>query len=216
MDRDGRRGRGRLAVRGPLQGPAKTLLAPVARTYFRLEVRGTEHVPASGPVVLAANHESMWDVPLLVIACPRPIVFMAKEELFDRRHKDLFFTVLGGFPVPRGKVPVTAVKRSLATLEAGRVLGLYPEGTRRPGTLLPFRPGAAWLALREGVPVVPVGIKGTALVNADRRLPRRIPLRIAFGEPIRVDPEPVHAVRRRRAAELSEELRRRVAALLEG
>ncbi len=201
---------------GPLQGFAKAVLGPLARPYYRMEVTGAQNVPASGAAVLVANHQSMWDIPLLVIACPRPIVFMAKQEIFDRPYKDWFFTRLGGFPVGRGNLDLSAVRQALAVVRAGRVLGMYPEGTRHPQEgLLPFLPGAAWIALSVGVPIVPVGIRGTASIWPEgARWPRRAPVRIAFGEAIAVEREPSSRARRQRGAELTEELRSRVGRLL--
>jgi len=201
---------------GWLQGPAKLLAGPFLRPYYSMEVEGADRVPADGPVVLTPNHESMWDVPLLVVACPRPIVFMAKQGVFDRWYKAAFFRALGGFPVERGARDLRAMKKALAAVRAGKVLCLYPEGTRNFGKeLLPFLPGAAWIAVAEGAPVVPVGIDGTGDIwPRGSRGPRRAKVRITFGEPIEVERERAPNLRRARAAELTQELRSRVEALL--
>ena len=200
---------------GATQPAAKLLLAPVLRRYFSMEIVGAEHVPGEGPAVLAPNHESMWDVPLLVVACPRPIVFMAKQGVFDRLDKRLFFGSLGGFPVERGARDLTAMKKALAVVRAGRALCMYPEGTRDfGGEMLPFLPGAAWIALAEGAPLVPVGIRGVAGIwPKGSRHPRRSPVRIAFGEPLRWGRERSPRTRRERAAALTGELQARVRAL---
>ncbi len=93
---------------------------------------------------------------------------------------------------------------------------MYPEGTRhRARGLLPFLPGAAWIALMEGAPIVPVGIRGTGRIwPGGSRWPRRVPIRITFAEPIEVDREPEPRVRREKAAKLSEELRGRIERLV--
>ena len=201
---------------GWMQGPAKLLLGPFLRPYYSMEVEGADLVPADGPVVLTPNHESMWDVPLLVVACPRPIVFMAKQGVFNRWHKAAFFRALGGFPVERGARDLRAMKKALAAVRAGRVLCMYPEGTRNFGKeLLQFLPGAAWIAVAEGAPAVPVGIDGTGDIwPSGSRGPRRAKVRIAFGEPIEVKRERDPNLRRASAAELTQELRSRVEALL--
>lgn len=175
---------------GPLQPLAKALAGTVLRPYFRLRAERAERVPREGPAILAPNHDSMWDIPLLVVACPRPIVFMAKEEVFDRPFKRWFFTRLGGFPLsPRG-ADLSAMRTSVAALRSGRLLCLYPEGTRRPGRLLLFRSGVARIALATGAPIVPVGILGTGEIwSPGRRLPRRAGVTVRYGEPIRAAPE---------------------------
>lgn len=202
---------------GWFQGTARTVAGPFLRPYFSMEVEGADRVPRSGPVVLTPNHVSMWDVPLLVVACPRRIVFMAKQGVFDRWYKAAFFGALGGFPVERGARDLRAMKKALAVVRAGKVLCMYPEGTRSlGGELLPFLPGAAWVALAEGAPVVPVGIGGTGDIwRKESWGPRRAEVRIAFGEPIEVERERAPGPRRAKAAELTEELRARVEALRE-
>ena len=173
---------------GPLQPLAKALAGPVMRPWFRLRVEGAEHLPREGPAILAPNHDSMWDIPVLVVACPRPVVFMAMEDVFDRPLKRWVFRRLGGFPVSSGGSDLSAMKTSLAVLRSGRLLCIYPEGTRRPGTLLPFHPGVARIAMAAAAPIVPVGIVGTADIwSRGRAVPRRAQLTVRYGEPIAVD-----------------------------
>jgi len=205
-----------LAGVGCAQTIVKLIVGPVLRRYFSMEVVGTERVPREGPLVIAPNHDSMWDVPLLAVVSPRPIVFMGKREVFSNPIKAAFFTALGGFPVRRGGRDFEAMKRSLAVVRAGRALCLYPEGTRHRGDELgPFLPGAAWIALAEGVPVVPVGIRGTDRIWPEGSLvPRPAKVSVAFGEPIVVAREPRPRARRARVEEVTTELRDRVAALL--
>lgn len=199
---------------GRIQGLAKLLAGRLSRWYLRMEVRGDERMPRAGPVVLCMNHESFLDIPLIVIASPRPITFMAKKELF-RLGGDWFFRQLGGFPVDRDRFDLPAVDVALAVLERGGVLGMYPEGTRRAGVLLPFLPGAAWLALRTGAPLLPAAIRGTdRAMPPGQLLPRRIPVRISFGEPIPVDRVEGPRARREEAERLTAELREAVRGLL--
>ena len=155
------------------------------RWWCRMKVEGAEHVPLTGPVLLAANHRSMWDVPIHVVASPRPITFMAKRELYRYRFLGWSWHVLGGFPVNRNIADVRAVDTALALLERGEAVGIYPEGTRsRSGEMLPFLKGAAWLALKTGVPIVPCGLEGTGGPWWKRK---RVTVR--FGETIRVEEE---------------------------
>lgn len=199
---------------GALQSSA-TMITPLLRWFYRLRVTGAERVPRSGAAVLASNHESLLDIPILVSACPRPVVFMAKQELYRTRLGAWAFTKLGGFQVRRGASDVRAVRTALAVLRSGRLLGMYPESTRLVGTLLPFFPGAAWAALAEGVPLVPVGISGAGESwPKEAHVPRRVPVRISFGEPIRVQREEDARVRLDRARELTARLRSAVEALL--
>jgi len=202
---------------GAIQRPIRAFPGGLIRWFFRLRVTGVEHVPATGPVVLAANHQSMWDVPLHVLASPRPIQFMAKQELYRPPFPAVWWTILGGFSVRREIADLRAVDIALAVLERGEVLGIYPEGRRsKTGALLPFLDGAAWLALRTGAPIVPTGIVGSARKGPWGTRPRRRPVRVAFGPSIPVDREDDPVMRRKRADALTEELRRAIAALTEG
>ena len=196
---------------GSLQGPAELLGGWALRWWFRLRVEGAEQVPERGPAVLAMNHESALDIPLVVAATRRRITFMAKRELFKNGFASWSLLSLGAFRVDRDRFDLVAVEMALAALERGDVLGMYPEGTRSPGELLPFLHGAAWLALRTGVPLVPCSIWGTE--HAGRASsPGRVPVRIRFHEPIAVQRSDDPAERRRRAEQLTARLRESIEA----
>lgn len=191
---------------GSLQEPARLLGGWALRWWFRLRVEGAGQVPQHGPAVVAMNHESALDIPLVVAASRRPITFMAKKELFKSGFASWSLHSLGAFRVDRDRFDFVAVQRALAALERGDVLGMYPEGTRSPGQLLPFLPGAAWLALHAGVPLVPCSISGTE--HAGRASsPGRVPVRIRFHEAIAVERADDPADRRRRAEPLTAWLR---------
>lgn len=169
---------------GHLQWLARGVLSPVLARYYRFEAHGAEHVPASGPAVLASNHDSLLDIPFLVLASPRPVWFMAKRELYEGRFASWFFHVLGGFPVLRQGPDLAAIRAALAVIRAGRLLGMYPEGTRSH-EFLPFLPGAAWVALATGVPLVPVVVRGTGdAMPRGSVVPRRVPVSVTFGRPM--------------------------------
>lgn len=201
---------------GTLQRVGERISGPFFRTYFRLTPVGADRMPPEGPVIVVANHDSMWDVPLLVVASPRPIIFMAKRELFRNALSSWFFTRFGGFPVDRSLRDLSAMKRALGVARRGDVLGLFPEGQRYPGTLRPFLPGAAWVALTAGVPIQPVGIRSTERIWGESRrpYPRPVKVQVVFGDPIPLEREPDPRARRARSEQLSERLHGEVARLL--
>lgn len=132
---------------------------------FRLmgwKVRGAENMPASGPVILAINHVSMWDPVVAGCSVPRQVSFMAKEELFALPFLGRLFAKLGAFPVKRGQGDMNAIRQSLAILKGGGVLGLFPEGTRsKSGEIQKGLPGMVFLMEKSQASVVPVKVRGT-------------------------------------------------------
>jgi 1-acyl-sn-glycerol-3-phosphate acyltransferase len=198
---------------GRLQQPIKAIAGWGFRLQARLSVVGKENIPPTGPVLIAANHRSMLDVPLVVIACPRPVTFMAKRELFGDPVRRWFFHTLGGFPVRRDIADVRAMDIGLAVLEKGDVLGLYPEGTRsKKAEMLPFLKGAAWLALKVGAPIVPCGIIGTERRGRYPQLVKRV--QVTFGSPIQVERVTDARDRRARAEEITTRLLEEITALV--
>ncbi len=184
-----------------------TLVRALARVLYRLEVRGA--VPASGPFVLAANHESALDAVFLPQATRRPVRFLAKEELWRRRPAAWLMDAFGGIPVSRGRGDFETFRRARELLEAGEAVGVFPQGAVHSPDDRPWGRGAAKLALATGAPLVPV-----RLVNTDRVLRgRRIgfsKIRVLVGEPIPVErAKPTVAA----ARELTERLRAAVAQL---
>jgi 1-acyl-sn-glycerol-3-phosphate acyltransferase len=129
----------------------------------RWEIRGAENLPATGGVLLAANHVSYWDPVAIICAIKkRKVFFMAKSELFKIPLVGYAVRVSGAFPVRRDVTDRNAVRTALRLLQAGEVVGLFPEGTRsHTGEMLKPHLGAAMLALKAGTPVVPVAVSGT-------------------------------------------------------
>ena len=148
------------------------------RRVYRIEVVGADRVPADGPAILVANHESIWDPFILGVATPREIHYMAKSELFSPRPLGWAMRSLNAFPVERGGGDREAMSEAGRLLERGAVLGIFPQGTSKPERQIGWHRGAARLALATGAPLVPVRLNGT------RRLPRGSHLRIVVGEPI--------------------------------
>ena len=135
----------------------------------RPTVIGLENVPADGPFIVAPNHLSFLDSVIVQALMPRPVAFFAKAEYFTTggfkgKAMKSFFEAVGSIPVERGEqaASVQALKTLLDILEAGKGIGIYPEGTRsRDGILYRGRTGVGWLALTTGAPVIPVGLIGT-------------------------------------------------------
>jgi 1-acyl-sn-glycerol-3-phosphate acyltransferase len=191
MSRDGNReARGAGAGTSPARNPdrvyraAGMVVKPLMRTWFRMRIEGTGHIPASGPVILASNHRSNMDPVLLSAAVRRPVAYMAKAELFVW-PLGWILRLIGQFPVQRGGIDREALRRTSAVLARGGVLGLFPEGTRGDGSFSSVHPGLAYIVLRERCPVLPVAIFGTERVR--RRfgwLPFASPVRVVVGPPI--------------------------------
>jgi len=191
---------------------------PAVRAYGRLRVEGARHVPPTGAVVIASNHRSMLDIPVMVVATPRPVFFMAKRELYGDPVRDWVWRRLGGFPVRRQVADLRAIDTALSLLEGGDAVVVYPEGTRsRYGDMLPFLLGSAWLALKAGAPIVPCGVIGTGRQPGwNGRVAPWVGkhVRVRFGEPIAVERVDDARERRLRAEALTTDLAPRVTELM--
>lgn len=141
---------------------AKTLLTVLLKVFYRMEVKGGEHLPPEGPVVCVANHASLIDPIVVGCSLKRQVSFLAKEELFRIPVLNWIIRALGAIPVKRGRGDRGAIKSALEVLKNRKVLALFPEGTRyRDNTIHPLQPGAALLALETGASILPVLIGGT-------------------------------------------------------
>jgi 1-acyl-sn-glycerol-3-phosphate acyltransferase len=168
-------------------------VSPTLRAVYQPEVVGFEHVPRTGPVIIAGNHVSFADEIFTPVAARRQVFYFAKAEYFNTpgikgRSMAALFRAMRQLPVERGDTRSAAASLDigLEVLTDGQVLGIYPEGTRSPdGRLYKFRTGVARLALRSGAPVVPVGLIGTHDVKPPTgwRWHRR-PLSVHFGPPL--------------------------------
>jgi 1-acyl-sn-glycerol-3-phosphate acyltransferase len=171
------------------------VVAPVTKAVWRPTVTGLDNVPAAGGVLLASNHLSFVDSVVIPVVVPRKVVFLAKADYFTGpgltgRLSKAWFEGLGMLPVDRddARAAIDSLDTALEVLGRGEAFGLYPEGTRsRDGRLYRGRTGVAHLALTAGVPVVPVGLRGTQdLQPVGARLPRLAKVSVAFGAPIEV------------------------------
>jgi 1-acyl-sn-glycerol-3-phosphate acyltransferase len=161
-------------------------VAIFARTYLRLSVEGKERLPRRGAYVVAPVHRSNIDTPLVGCITTRRLRFMGKDSLWAHRASARFLSALGGFPVRRGSADRDALRRCIEVIEGGEPLVLFPEGTRQSGPLVrELYEGAAYVALRTGVPIVPVGIGGSerAMPKGSRGI-RPAHVAIVVGEPI--------------------------------
>ncbi|WP_439947623.1 lysophospholipid acyltransferase family protein [Streptomyces sp. BBFR109] len=169
------------------------LLGPLLRVVFRPRIEGLEHVPASGPAIVAGNHLSFADHFLMPAILRRRITFLAKAEYFTGpglkgRLTAAFFRSAGQIPVDRSgkEAGRAAIREGLGVLRRGELLGIYPEGTRSPdGRLYKGKVGVAVMAIEAGVPVVPCAMIGTFEAQPPGRVvPRIRPVVIRFGEPL--------------------------------
>jgi 1-acyl-sn-glycerol-3-phosphate acyltransferase len=189
------------------------IVAKGSGVVFRVRLRGRERLPRSGGYVLAPSHRSMMDIPFLALVTKDRVRFMGKAEAFRIPVLGPAFRALGGFPVARDGTDRKAVRDSMAMLQAGEPLAVFPEGTRQYGPKIqPLQPGAAYLAMRAGVPIVPVGIAGSEEImrSSGRRIPRFDRVAIVVGEPLPPPPRAGAAVPRAEVdaftAELAEAL----------
>jgi len=159
--------------------PVRAVLQSFFWVYFRLQRLGREHVPADGPVIFAANHRSFLDPFVIATLARRPVYFIAKQELFERRFCGWWLNALGAFPINRGAGDQDAMATAREILERGDCVVIFPEGTRvRTGPLGEPRRGVGRLALETGARVVPVAIFGTEDVRRGLWIrPRRVRLR---------------------------------------
>jgi glycerol-3-phosphate dehydrogenase (NAD(P)+) len=163
----------------------RALFVPFFLVYFRLQRVGREHLPRSGPLLLAANHRSFLDPFVIGTLVRRPVYYMAKRELFEKRWQAWVLNALGAFPVDRGAGDGDAMATARAILARGDCVVVFPEGTRvRSGPLGDPRRGIGRLALETGAPVAPVAVIGSDEVRRGWRIrPRKVRLRV--GRPLR-------------------------------
>ena len=185
------------------------LVARGSALVFRARIRGRERLPRSGGYVLAPSHRSMMDIPFIAVVTPRRIRFMGKVQVFNIPVVGTLFRWLGGFPVLRDGTDRKAVRDSIEILQGGEPLVIYPEGTRQHGgAIQPLQPGAAYLAIRAGVPIVPVGIAGSEEIfrSHGTKTPRFGRVAIVVGEPIQPPPRTTGAVKREVVNEVTDTL----------
>lgn len=164
-----------------LYDAAKLSLGVIFKLW-RMRVFGAGNVPATGPLIVACNHISYFDPPLLGTACPRRIRYMAKSSLFKIPILGPLIRGFGAYPVDRTGTPMAAVRRSVEVLHRGEVIGIFPEGTRNLDGTVQAREGVALLASLGKAPVVPAAVVGTARAGRFRQF------KVVFGPALRLPP----------------------------
>ena len=181
-------------VRAPRTGvltAGRPVAAALLRAWYALEIHHPERVPATGPVVMAANHVGWLDGPLLAICSPRPVHALTKQEMFEGPMGPVL-RASGQIVLDRFHLDVAAIRSSLKALEQNLAVGVFPEGTRGAGDMSSPRAGAAYLGLVSGAPVVPVSFLGTRLPGGASSSipPRGTRIVMTFGEPVRLERTP--------------------------
>lgn len=179
---------------GVLYEVVHSVLPPLARAVWRPTVEGLDHVPSSGPVILASNHLSFVDSVVIPCIVPRKVVFLAKSDYFTGSGikgaaQRMWFEGIGMLPIDRedNRAAMASLDTALEVLRRGDAFGIYPEGTRsRDGRIYRGRTGVGHLALTAGCPVVPVGLTGTQDIQpvGSNRLRLDVDVTVRFGPPI--------------------------------
>ena len=192
-----------------LYAVVRTIVVVFCRLFWRETVEGREHVPRSGAYIVAPVHRSNVDTPLAAIVTRRRLRYMGKESVWKIKPIGAFLSALGGFPVRREVADREALRRCVEVLDGGEPLVLFPEGRRRSGPVVEdLFEGAAYLALRSGVPIVPVGIGGSerAMPKGAKFL-RPVKVHVVIGPPLVPERPEGGRAPRRAVRELTEALR---------
>lgn len=168
----------------------KAIFWIIFKSFFRLEVRGAENVPVIGGVIVAANHSSYLDPPVIGVALKRQATYMAREGLFKIPLLKNFVAAFS-FPVKRGRPRPSTIKEAVQRLKRGELVVMFPEGGRsQDGTLLDPKRGVGLIATMSRVPIVPALIRGTEkALPAGARFIRPAKIRVVFGRPIVIGTE---------------------------
>ena len=176
----------------------RIVAGPFLHAIWRPKVTGEENIPASGGAILAANHQSVLDSIFLPLMVDRPVTFSAKAEYFTAsgpaaRLWAAYLKATNQLQMDREgpRAAQDTLEAALALLQEGKLFGIYPEGTRSPdGRLYRGRPGVGWLALKSGVPVIPVALSGTRKVLPPGSVaPRPGRVGVKIGKPLDFGPE---------------------------
>jgi 1-acyl-sn-glycerol-3-phosphate acyltransferase len=163
-----------------------SVVSPTLHVYFRVRIYGAEQVPQQGPLVVASNHASDFDPPILSSCVGRPVAYMAKEELFQVPVLKQAIQLYGAYPVKRGSADRSAIRAALASLEAGWAAGVFLEGTRTiDARITAPKLGAAMIAAKAKAPLLPVSLWGTdKIFKEGSAIPQRVPVTVRIGQVI--------------------------------
>ena len=174
---------------------------------YRTRCTGRENIPAEGSVLVVSNHQSMFDPPLVGMACRRRMNYLARSTLFDFAPLGWLMSSLDAFPIDREGSGLAGVKETLRRLKRGEMVAIFPEGTRTAnGDIAPFSPGFTSLAIRGRAAILPTAIEGAYQVwPRDRKLPRLGTIHVHYGVPMSLE-----EIRGYEAQDLAAEVERRV------
>jgi 1-acyl-sn-glycerol-3-phosphate acyltransferase len=161
-----------------------SVVSPVLHTYFRGRIIDADKVPQQGPVIIVSNHASDFDPPILSNCMRRPVAFMAKEELFQVPVLKQAIVLYGAYPVKRGSPDRSAIRAAMNSLTQGWAVGIFITGTRtRDGRVIDPKLGAAMIAAKAQVPLLPVSLWGTDKISQKGlSLPRPVPITVRVGD----------------------------------
>lgn len=186
----------------------RTIVTVFCRVWCRMTIDGRDNFPKTGPFILAPTHRSIIDTPVSSGVYRKRMRFMGADKWWSNKHFGKLLTALGGFPVTRGTADREALKRCIAVIEGGEPLVLFPEGERKSGPIVQsLFEGAAYVAMKTGVPIVPVGIGGSERVmpkGAKFIHPRK--LYVMVGKPLTVQVAETAKEQRAAARQLTAEL----------
>lgn len=177
-----------------------SVVSPALHVYFQGRIYGAEHVPKHGPLVVASNHASNFDPPILSSCVGRPVAYMAKEELFHIPILKQAIQWYGAYPVSRGAADRSAIRSALKYLEAGWATGVFLQGTRTlDGRITDPKIGAALIAAKAKAPLLPVSLWGSQrILNKGSAIPQSVPVTVRIGQvidaPSSTDREELQAV----------------------
>lgn len=181
-------------------------LRAVSRVLWGYTARGSDNIPAEGPVIVASNHISFWDPIMVGLGCTREASFMAKKELFGNPVFGALIRSYNAIPVQRGGFGRRGLRAALGVLDAGGLILVFPQGTRRrDGRLGAAMPGIGYMACRTGATIVPTYITGSDELT--RSFLTRRPVTVTYGEPVRSGGEDSREAHRAIADEVMSHIR---------
>lgn len=185
------------------------------KIYFRLTVSGVEHLPRHGSLIIAANHCSFLDPPIIAVAIPRQISFLAKKELFSTPLLGWWIDWVGAHPVDRKQGDIAALRTLMRLLKSDKAVLIFPEGTRSTdGVMQPHESGAAWLSVKSQVPILPVAVRGLfESMPRDAWFPKPNKVRIQVGEAL--TPPEASASNQEAVTQVRDQLQQRMEHLLQ-